>query len=91
MSWFVSVTRYLPTSTSSNVFVADSDQTLNAISYETSVTNTKTHYKVYLLNEDAVVPDDGEIVAEANLIAIDNYKSPSFIDITHSIFDNWAF
>ena len=36
------------------------------------------------------VKRDGKILCEANLIASDNYKSPSFIDITHSIFDQWS-
>ena len=33
---------------------------------------------------------DGKTLCEANLIAVNDYKSPSFVDITHMIFDNWA-
>ena len=34
---------------------------------------------------------DGKMLCETNLISIDDYKSPNFIDITHMIFDNWSF
>ena len=31
-----------------------------------------------------------KILFETNLVASNNYKSPSFIDITHAIFDHWS-
>lgn len=31
-----------------------------------------------------------KVLCEANLVASEDYKSPTFIDTMHSIFDNWA-
>lgn len=36
------------------------------------------------------VVKDGQVLCEANLIAIKEYKSPTFVDIAHMIFDNWS-
>lgn len=32
---------------------------------------------------------DGKVLCQTNLVSINDYKSPNFIDITHMIFDNW--
>ena len=37
-----------------------------------------------------VVKRGDTVLCETNLIASDDYKSPSFIDVTHAIFDNWS-
>ena len=42
-----------------------------------------------ILGEISIVVD-GNVIAKANLLASQDYKTPTFIDITHSIFDNWA-
>ena len=33
---------------------------------------------------------DGNVLVEANLISINDYKTPNFVEITHMIFDNWS-
>lgn len=37
-----------------------------------------------------MVLEKGEVIAETDLISADDYKTPSFVDITHNIFDNWT-
>ena len=34
---------------------------------------------------------DGKVLSQSSLLAVEYYKTPNFIDITHMIFDNWAF
>ncbi len=37
-----------------------------------------------------IVKNGDKNICEANLIANETYKTPSFIDITHQIYDNWS-
>ena len=46
---------------SANVFKADSDRVLRALSCETAKLNTKATYEVYLLADDAKSPTDGTL------------------------------
>ena len=51
-------------------------------------------FKDYVAKGDVVghiqVLRDGQVVCETDLVAFDNYKTPTFVEITHSIFKNWA-
>lgn len=48
-----------------NVFEAEYDTTLRALSCETDTTDTQVFFSVYLLDEDASSPEDGELVSTA--------------------------
>lgn len=37
------------------------------------------------------VLQDGKVVCSTNLVADQDYKSPTFIEITRKVFDNWSF
>ncbi len=47
---------------SANVFEADSDRVLRAVSCETAKLNTQATYEIYLLDDDATSPTDGTLV-----------------------------
>ncbi len=47
----------------SNIFVAEYDEVLRALSCQTDNENTAVSFEVYLLDEDSSSPDDGELVA----------------------------
>lgn len=47
----------------SNIFVAEYDEVLRALSCQTDKENTAVSFEVYLLDEDSTSPDDGELVA----------------------------
>ncbi len=47
----------------SNIFVAEYDEVLRALSCQTDNENTAVSFEVYLLDEDSNSPDDGELVA----------------------------
>ena len=59
-------------------------------SVETTFYDFKKCIKTGDLIGKIVVMQNGEIVAETNLLSASDYNVPSFIDITHSIFDNWS-
>ena len=46
-----------------NVFTAEADGDINYVSCQTDVQNMSTTYQVYLLNDDAMDPDDGTLAA----------------------------
>jgi C1A family cysteine protease len=50
----------------SNVFTAEVDETLEAVSCQTNAENTEVEFEVYLLDESAASPDDGELAAVEN-------------------------
>lgn len=47
-----------------NVFTAEADQVVRALSCETTVPNTTVTYRLYRLADGASAPDEGELVAE---------------------------
>ena len=47
----------------SNIFTAEYDEVLRALSCQTDNENTTVSFEVYLLDEDSTSPDDGELVA----------------------------
>ncbi len=49
-----------------NVFTAEYDEELEALSCETNEEDTEVEFKVYLLDEDATSPEDGQLAAEAS-------------------------
>lgn len=46
-----------------NIFEAEDDGFITAVACQTNSENVSTIYQVYLLNDDAKTPDDGELVA----------------------------
>ena len=46
-----------------NVFTAEYDEVLRAVSCETGADNTHVTYDIYLLNDGAALPDDGTLKA----------------------------
>ena len=46
-----------------NVFTAEYDEVLRALSCQTDNENTEVSFEVYILDEDSTTPDDGELVA----------------------------
>lgn len=57
---------------------------------ETTFCNFKKFIKTGDVIGKIVVKQNNEIVAETNLLSAAEYRVPTFIDITHSIFDNWS-
>ncbi len=57
---------------------------------ETSFADFKNNIKKGEVIGEISVLLDGRVIAKANLLASQDYKTPSFIDITHAIFNNWA-
>ena len=47
----------------SNIFVAEYDEVLRALSCQTDKENTEVSFEVYLLDDESTTPDDGELVA----------------------------
>ncbi len=59
---------------SANVFVAEQDQTVRALTCRTVKPNTTVTYEVYLLDDDAKSPTDGKLVATVSA----NYQYGGF-------------
>ncbi|MDO4284632.1 MAG: lectin like domain-containing protein, partial [Eubacteriales bacterium] len=57
-----------------NVFTAEYDEILRGLSCETSMKNTEVTYDVYLMEEDAAVPTDGEHA----LTVTETYELPGY-------------
>ena len=49
-----------------NVFTAEYDELLRAVSCETNAEDTAVEFRVYLLNDESVSPEDGELQATVN-------------------------
>lgn len=65
---------------SANVFCAEYDSILRALSCETSMENTEVSYEVYLLNEGAEVPTDGTKLLSVS----ERYELPGYHRLTLS-------
>lgn len=49
-----------------NVFIAEYDEILRALSCETNSENASVEFRVYLLDDEATSPEDGELAAEVS-------------------------
>ena len=68
---------YAPMS-SANVFYADNDYQLKCVSTSTQIENSRVTFAIYLLNEDAKGPTDGQIVSRFSR----NFELPGFHRVT---------
>ena len=50
-----------------NVFTAEADSDIKAVSCQTGIENTSTTYQIYLLDDDAVTPTEGTLAATLNV------------------------
>lgn len=46
-----------------NIFTAEADGVITGVSCQTNTENVSTIYQIYLLDDDAITPDDGELKA----------------------------
>ncbi|MBO7508453.1 MAG: D-alanyl-D-alanine carboxypeptidase, partial [Clostridia bacterium] len=67
-----------------------SGEKLNDIEIVTDYLNFKNHIDVEEIVGHITIMQNGDILAKTDLISVDEYNTPSFIDITHAIFDRWS-
>ena len=68
-----------------------SGETKNDYSIETTFNSFKNCVQKDEMVGKIAVKDGDKVLCECDLIATQDYKSPSFVDISHKIFDSWSF
>ena len=67
-----------------------SGESLENIEVVTEYLTFKNHIGVDEVVGQICIMQNGEVLAKSDLIAIQEYNEPSFIDITRAIFDKWS-
>ena len=66
-----------------NIFTAEYDEVLRALSCQTNNENTVVNFEVYLLNDDSAAPDDGELAVSET--AEFEYSGYHRVDVTKPV------